>query len=150
MTLPLLEEQRSRASQLDPRGEACAARHRRPKRRGQNNRYDFFFIGTSDPRINASRVAGRVMAGGHTVPLEKIVSRYSKSIGNLSVAIRLADRVYVYDNSIDGIEAKLLARTSDGSLRKVYGSPPQWIADAIDGLPKHPAFADTSKIPPKP
>jgi predicted ABC-type ATPase len=24
-----------------------------------------FFIGTSDPRINASRVAGRVMQGGH-------------------------------------------------------------------------------------
>jgi predicted ABC-type ATPase len=27
-----------------------------------------FFIGTSDPRINAARIAGRVMAGGHTVP----------------------------------------------------------------------------------
>lgn len=25
-----------------------------------------FFVGTSDPRINASRVAGRVMQGGHT------------------------------------------------------------------------------------
>jgi len=103
-----------------------------------------FFIGTSDPRINASRVAGRVMAGGHTVPLEKIVSRYSKSIGNLSVAIRLAHRVYVYDNSIDGIEAKLLARTSEGALRKVYGPLPQWIADAIDELPKHSAFVDAS------
>lgn len=84
------------------------------------------------------------MAGGHTVPLEKIVSRYSKSIGNLSVAIRLAHRVYVYDNSIDGIEAKLLARTSEGALRKVYGPLPQWIADAIDELPKHSAFVDAS------
>ncbi len=80
-----------------------------------------FFIGTSDPRINAARVAGRVMAGGHTVPLEKIVSRYYKSIGNLSVAIRLADRVYVYDNSIDSVEAQLLARTREGALRKLYG-----------------------------
>ncbi|MET0790120.1 MAG: hypothetical protein ABW061_01240 [Polyangiaceae bacterium] len=24
-----------------------------------------FFVGTSDPRINAARVAGRVMQGGH-------------------------------------------------------------------------------------
>lgn len=32
-----------------------------------------FFVGTEDPRINAARVAGRVMAGGHTVPIEKIV-----------------------------------------------------------------------------
>jgi predicted ABC-type ATPase len=36
-----------------------------------------FFIGTSDPRINAARVAGRVMLGGHTVPIEKIVSRFA-------------------------------------------------------------------------
>ena len=101
-----------------------------------------FFIGTSDPRINAARVAGRVMAGGHTVPVEKIVSRYTKSIGNLSVAVRLADRVYVYDNSIDGEEAVLLARTSGGKLRRVHGQLPQWIADAVDPLPKHPVFLD--------
>jgi len=27
-----------------------------------------------DPRINATRVAGRVMAGGHTAPIEKITA----------------------------------------------------------------------------
>lgn len=101
-----------------------------------------FFIGTSDPRINAARVTGRIMAGGHTVPLEKIISRYSKSMANLAVAMRLADRVYVYDNSIDGAEAELLARTSEGQLRKVYGPLPQWIADAVDSLPRHPDFVD--------
>ena len=42
-----------------------------------------FFISTIDPRINAARVAGRVMQGGHTVPIEKIVSRYERSMGNL-------------------------------------------------------------------
>ncbi len=35
-----------------------------------------FFVGTADPRINAARVADRVIRGGHTVPIEKIVSRY--------------------------------------------------------------------------
>lgn len=39
-----------------------------------------FFIGTADPRINAARVAGRVMSGGHTVPIEKIISRYTRSM----------------------------------------------------------------------
>lgn len=56
-----------------------------------------FFVGTSDPTINAARVAGRIMAGGHTVPLEKIVSRYFKSMANLPIVVRLANRVYVYD-----------------------------------------------------
>ncbi|MCK6531839.1 MAG: zeta toxin family protein [Polyangiaceae bacterium] len=101
-----------------------------------------FFVGTEDPRINAARVAARVMQGGHTVPIEKIVSRYGKSLANLSAAIQLADRVYVYDNSIDGVEARLCARTEDGKLRKVYGALPVWVEEAIDGLEHHADFVD--------
>ena len=101
-----------------------------------------FFIGTSDPRINAARIAGRVLAGGHTVPIEKIVGRYVRSTANLSVAIRLADRVYVYDNSIDDVEARLCARTQDALLRKVYGALPPWVGDAVDSLARHPEFVD--------
>jgi len=70
-----------------------------------------FFIATSDPRINAARVADRVFAGGHAVPIEKIVSRHVHAVGNLGAAIALADRVYIYDNSVDSVEARLCART---------------------------------------
>jgi len=38
-----------------------------------------FFISTSNPSINASRIAKRVMEGGHDVPIPKIISRYRKS-----------------------------------------------------------------------
>lgn len=101
-----------------------------------------FFIGTSDPRINAARVAGRVMAGGHTVPIEKIISRYGRSMANLAGAIDVADRVYIYDNSVDGVEARLCVRTTDGQLRKVYGSLPAWVADATQDLPRHSQLVD--------
>lgn len=101
-----------------------------------------FFIGTSDPRINAARIAGRVMEGGHTVPIDKIVSRYVRSVANLAPAIRLADRVYVYDNSVDATQARLCVRTQDGLLRKVYGPLPDWIGDAISALERHPQFVD--------
>ncbi len=101
-----------------------------------------FFIGTSDPRINAARVAGRVMEGGHTVPIEKILHRYSRSMANLVAAIRVADRVYVYDNSIDGVEARLCVRTQDALLRKIYIEPPEWVADAVSALAYHPQFVD--------
>ncbi len=33
-----------------------------------------FFIATTDPRINSARIAGRVLAGGHAVPIDKIVT----------------------------------------------------------------------------
>jgi predicted ABC-type ATPase len=82
------------------------------------------------------------MEGGHTVPIEKIVARYVRSMANLSAAIRLADRVYVYDNSIDGIEARLVARTEDGTLRKIYGDLPEWVSDAVIALERHPQFVD--------
>ena len=101
-----------------------------------------FFIGTSDPRINAARVANRVMQGGHTVPIEKIISRHTRSLANLAAAIQLADRVYLYDNSVDAVDARLCARTSDGALRKVYGPLPNWVADATAALPRHPELID--------
>jgi predicted ABC-type ATPase len=101
-----------------------------------------FFIGTTDPRINAARVAGRVMAGGHTVPIEKIVSRYVRSMANVSPAIRLCDRVYVYDNSVDGVEAALCVRTQEALLRKVYGPLPEWVEEAVRPLARHSQFVD--------
>lgn len=101
-----------------------------------------FFIATSDPRINAARVAGRVLAGGHSVPIEKIVARHVRAVANLGAAIALADRVYIYDNSVDDVEARLCARTQDGSLRKVYGPLPDWVADAVSALERRCDFVD--------
>jgi len=52
-----------------------------------------FFISTNSPKICASRIAQRVLQGGHEVPISKIVSRYSKSIVNAYKAINLSDRL---------------------------------------------------------
>lgn len=101
-----------------------------------------FFIGTSDPRINAARVADRVIRGGHTVPIEKIVRRYERSMANLPLAISIAHRVYVFDNSVEGAEARLCARTQDVHLRKVYGILPEWVHATMEPLPRHPNFLD--------
>jgi predicted ABC-type ATPase len=79
-----------------------------------------FFINTSDPAINAGRIARRVMEGGHTVPIEKIISRYSKSLANFAAILPLLDRGYVFDNSIDNVPAKLLFRTEDGKIKRRY------------------------------
>lgn len=69
-----------------------------------------FFISTENPKINASRIADRVMKGGHDVPIPKIISRYYKSIENCKTVSSIVDRLYVYDNSVDGKEAKLQFR----------------------------------------
>ena len=86
-----------------------------------------FFVSTNHPSINSSRIAKRVMKGGHDVPIPKIISRYQKSIVNCKRCVSLADRVYVYDNSIDDVDARLLFRMTDGQLFKQYVEDiPEW------------------------
>ena len=54
-----------------------------------------FFISTSDPSINAARIAKRVMKGGHDVPISKIISRYNRSIQNCRIVAPIIDRLYL-------------------------------------------------------
>ena len=58
-----------------------------------------YFVSTSDPLINISRVRNRVQLGGHDVPQDKIVSRYYRSLSNLKEAVKYTDRAYIFDNS---------------------------------------------------
>lgn len=90
-----------------------------------------FFVGTDDPSINAKRVALRVMEGGHDVPISKIIARYTRSLANCSVAARIADRAYVYDNSVDNAPARLLFRTHEGKLIKAYGNINPWALEIL-------------------
>ncbi len=58
-----------------------------------------YFVGTSDPEINVRRVEGRVSAGGHDVPHDRIRARYRRSLSLLSHAALVARRTVVFDNS---------------------------------------------------
>jgi predicted ABC-type ATPase len=93
-----------------------------------------FFVGTDNPSINAKRVALRVMEGGHDVPISKIISRYTRSLANCSVAARIADRAYIYDNSVDNSPARILFRTSGGKLIKHYGEINPWAREILSGI----------------
>ena len=91
-----------------------------------------FFVSTTSPTINAKRVAQRVLNGGHDVPISKIISRYDKSIANCQILSGIVDRLYVYDNSIDDAEARLLFRMSDGKLVKRYFNDiPAWASPIL-------------------
>lgn len=87
----------------------------------------FFFVCTSSPTINVNRVLQRYLKGGHEVPISKIISRYYKSLENAAIAIELADRAYIYDNSVENALPQLLYRTVDGKIFKQYTENiPDW------------------------
>jgi predicted ABC-type ATPase len=93
-----------------------------------------FFVGTDHPSINASRIARRVMEGGHDVPISKIISRFNKSIANCSLIVPIVDRLYVYDNSVEYAEPKLLFRATNGRLEKVYTEVNVWAQSILKAL----------------
>lgn len=72
-------------------------------RQAKEQGYEIYavFVLTNNPYINIQRVKSRVKAGGHDVPEEKIISRYDRSLKNLSQLVRIADHTRVIDNSGD-------------------------------------------------
>ncbi len=59
-----------------------------------------------------------------------VAGRYARSLANCRNAASLADRAYVYDNSLENTTARLIVRTVNGKLVKTYGAINPW-AQAI-------------------
>jgi len=96
------------------------------------------FVSTGDAAINSSRIARRVMLGGHEVPIGKIISRYSKSIANCALLASHVDRLYVYDNSAEDADPTLCFRASEGLLTKRYRKPPAWSQIVFERIAEAP------------
>jgi predicted ABC-type ATPase len=91
-----------------------------------------FYVCTESPLININRIAQRYLNGGHEVPISKTISRYYSSLKNISRAIKIADRVYLYDNSVENAAPRLILRTSDGIIAKQYTNDlPNWVRAII-------------------
>lgn len=88
------------------------------------------FVLTVDPSLNVERVKYRVAAGGHNVPVEKIVSRYHKSLSFLPRLCKVCDRLNIYDNSLDK-PYRILKKRDD--ILSVFHSP-VWERDEIVNL----------------
>ena len=57
------------------------------------------FVLTNNPELNILRVLTRIENGGHDVPEEKIISRFSKSVANIPQFVELCDVCHIYDNT---------------------------------------------------
>jgi len=93
-----------------------------------------YYVATDDPQINVSRVINRVALGGHSVPEDKIVSRYHRSLEHLIDAIRQPNRAYIFDNSTanEQREHTWLAEITEGSRLELKTERiPSWIRRAV-------------------
>ena len=100
------------------------------KAKAQGFRVYLYYLATEDPDINISRVKHRVKMGGHPVPVNKIVSRYHRSLDLLMDAVLLSDRAYLFDNSSH--ERVWLAEVTDGRVLEMKSEQmPQWFKRAL-------------------
>ena len=77
---------------------------------------EIVYVLTADPQINVSRVAQRVKNGGHDVPMDKIISRYYKSLNSISKIIQIADVMWVVDNSTEKAELIIYSKENRISI----------------------------------
>lgn len=91
-------------------------------KRAKEKDYEIYaiFVMTKDSSINVQRVQRRAQAGGHDVPKDKIISRYQKSLKNLSRLVRIADHTRIIDNSG---ELPALICEVHGSSVTIYDNP---------------------------
>lgn len=89
-----------------------------------------YYVATEDPAINISRVRYRVRMGGHSVPEDKIVSRYKRSLDLLKEVIPFTNRAYIFDNSTH--EHIWLAEITDGHLLEMKTDLiPAWLKKSL-------------------
>lgn len=93
------------------------------------------FVATSDPMINVLNVASRVKSGGHDVPIDKILSRYDKSIANAKLISKDADCLILIDNSVQNQSPIIYSALSKGNICLDNGKDkPNWIQDILKNM----------------
>ena len=102
--------------------------------RASDYRVVMVFVGILSTKTARSRVTFRVASGGHGIPGQAQERRLPRSLDNARRVAGIADVVYFLDNA--GLQHKLVATVSEGTI--TFMDPPQgdWLARATAGLPQ--------------
>jgi predicted ABC-type ATPase len=92
---------------------------------------DFTYLCLDSPNTNISRVAKRVLAGGHHVPDRDIERCYYRSLRNLPIAMGQAERARIFDNSSPS-EPTMLLETRERSVVFLREVLPDWFKAAFE------------------
>ncbi|WP_211831059.1 zeta toxin family protein [Kistimonas asteriae] len=105
-----------------------------------------FYVCLDHPLLNVNRVADRVRKGGHDVPTDKIISRYFRSLNQLTDAVRSVDNAFVIDNSYRGRESEVIAQIRNGNIVQLSDKVPHWVKNHLmDKLTQSTEVGPTQK-----
>lgn len=98
------------------------------KAREQGYLVELIYIGTASVDVNIAHVAVRAESGGHNIDEATIRRKYENSYLRLPVAIAIATKVILVDNTGESFEFVLEAE--NGTLRDVKKLP-RWVSEAL-------------------
>jgi predicted ABC-type ATPase len=87
------------------------------------------FVGIESASVSQWRVTHRVSLGLRFVPSDDIIRRCPRSMENLTIAMRLADRSILIDNTGEGF--RLLLIRDQRRKPTVAKRLPQWMLKAV-------------------
>jgi predicted ABC-type ATPase len=94
-----------------------------------------YVVALDDPQRLLARVKLRVKEGGHDVPPERILARYPRTMANLSRAVDLATKAYLFEaRETEEGGPQMVAIHADGQTQVVVEPLPQW-AQRVLGNP---------------
>lgn len=96
---------------------------------GSGYKVNLIYIGLGEVGYSIGRVRSRVASGGHDVPLADLLRRFPRSRGNLPLAIGLADRVLLFDNS--RMRRQLIMSMEQGRVKFRASNPPPWTVEFL-------------------
>ena len=92
---------------------------------GAGYRTYLYFVANQDVSINLTRISNRVKCGGHDVPMDKVIARAKRSLGNIKAALPYCSRAFFFDNS--SMEMEFLAEYSQENGMSVKSDTlPDW------------------------
>ena len=95
-------------------------------------KFNLVFVGISSVLQSRSRVAERILRGGHAVPPADIERCFGLSMNHLAQAIQIAHRVLLLDNS--GKRLRLLVSCENGRVKHIGAHLPRWIQTVADSF----------------
>lgn len=84
-----------------------------------------YVVAVDNTETLVERVSNRVREGGHDVPTEKILSRYPRTLANLTKALPMADVAFLYDSQ----------DIQDGGLQHVATCRKGVLIEGVEGFP---------------
>ncbi|MCL1794496.1 MAG: zeta toxin family protein [Oscillospiraceae bacterium] len=119
------------------------------KAKDKGFKINLYYVGLESMELSIERVAARRRSGGHGVPEEDLIRRYTNSFENLKLVLPLCDNIQIHDNSGNGafdiMNPLLLVKDGKGEIWDK--NCPKYFKDVLQdyvtGLNKVAKEADT-------